>query len=439
MNRTMNLSSRIATALFLVSLGAGAQAQQRRTVSLREALQLAAKQGPDVAAARAQASIAQVSVERAWTAWKPDLVATGTFDHTNGVAKFNLGELLGKAGTPTTTIVDQNSYYATIQLTQPLLTPQGLFLPGIATNAAEAASRGADEAREQALLGTARAYLGLQGLEGLLAAARDAEKVALRREEDAKAQIAAGTAVEINLLRAQTDTAQARAQIASIQGQVDSLLPLLEALTGEPVAPPGKTVVEDFGKAGDESAQPWEKSFAVQSAVAAVRATQGSVHLDNLLWIPTVAGIAKESFNSNGGFAGRSWTYDLLINVSIPLYDRGTRYVAKHEDEAKLQQAMAQLAAARARARSAWIGARANLVAAQAVLAQSEAQSQLAARAQQQLEVSARAGVATSLDLTDADNKKFGAESSAAQSRAALEIRKAEVAAAEGRLYESVK
>src|SRR5205085_105710 len=83
----------------------------------------------------------------------------------------------------------------------------------------EAAQRGADEAREQVLLGVARTYLGLQGLEGLLDAAREAEKVALRREQDARAQISAGTAVEIALLRAQTETAQARAQIAALEGQ----------------------------------------------------------------------------------------------------------------------------------------------------------------------------------------------------------------------------
>jgi len=56
---------------------------QRRKVSLREALQLAAQQGPDVAAARALAAITQAGVQRAWTTWQPDIVATGTYDHTN--------------------------------------------------------------------------------------------------------------------------------------------------------------------------------------------------------------------------------------------------------------------------------------------------------------------------------------------------------------------
>lgn len=439
MNQTFFCALLLATSAF---------AQQRRVVPLREALQLAARQGPEVAAARAQAALQQVSVERAWSAWKPDLSATGTLDHTDGIQRvdFSAFKAFFPPGAPlVTTIVAQNNRYATVQLSQPLLSPQGLFLPGVAGHGAEAASRAADEAREQVLLNVARTYLGLQGVQGLLAAARDAERVALRREEDARQRIAAGTAVEIDLLRAQTDTAQARAQIAALEGQLEALAPLLESLTGEAIAPlpagngSGSGSGDEFGAAGAEQAQPWERSFAVQSAASAVQASQGAVRLDGFLWLPTVAGIARESYNSNGGFSGKNWIYDLLLTVSVPLYDRGARYAARHEDEARLAQAVAQLAAARARARSTWLAARGNLAAAQAVLAQADAQAQLAARAQAQLESSAKAGVATSLDLTDADSRRFSAESAAAQARASLAIRKAEVAAAEGRLYTSVQ
>ena len=417
----------LAAALVVSS---SAQAE-RRKVPLREALQLAAKQGPDVAAARAQAEIAQASIRRAWTAWQPDITATGTFDHTDGISKVDLSGFAAffPPGAPlVTTIVDQNNQYATFQLVQPLLTPQGLFGPSIAYAGAEAAARGADEAREQVLLGVARAYLGLQGLEGLLEAAREAEKVALRREQDARAQISAGTAVEIALLRAQMETAQARVQISA-------LLPLLEALTGEAIEPATAAGPSELGAPASESAQPWEESFAVKSATAGALAAARAVRSDSFLWMPSVAGIAKENYNSNGGFANKNWTYDLMINITVPIYDRGTRYAQKHEDEAKLAQAQANLASARAKARANWLGARGSLAASQAVLEQSDAQAQLAARAQTQVEASARAGVATSLDLSDADQKRFAAASAAAQARAGLEVRKAEVAAAEGRLY----
>jgi len=408
---------RVALASFvLVSTAAAAQAP-RKPIPLREALQLAARQGPDVAAARAQAAITRVGVERAYIAWKPDLSATGTFDHTSAPQQFDPG-VFGLSG-PKLTIVAPNSRYGTLQLSQPLLTPQGLFLPGIASSFAEAADRGADEAREQVLLNVARTYLTLQGVDGLLAAAHDAEKVAVRREEDAKAQISAGTAVEINLLRAQSDTAAARAQIASLTAPL----------------PPGQGGDAALGRPTDEGTQPWERTFTVRSAIAQTAGANKSVTYDNFLWLPTVAGVAKGNYSSNTGFAGTNTSYDLILNVSVPLYDRGVRYAQKHEDQAKLQQAMANLASTRARAKASWQGARANLLAAQAVLEQAEAQSRVAKRAQEQIDVSARAGVATSLDLQVADQNLFQAQSAAAQARANVDIRRAEVAAAEGRLY----
>src|SRR5690348_15427459 len=89
-----------------ISFGAAAQQQppapgqqqgngqpQRRKVSLREALQLAARQGPDVAAARAQAAVVHAGVEKAWTAWQPDISASGTFDHTSAPAEIPAGAL----------------------------------------------------------------------------------------------------------------------------------------------------------------------------------------------------------------------------------------------------------------------------------------------------------------------------------------------------------
>ena len=427
--------------------------QQRRAVTLREALGLADKQGADVAVTRAQAAVAAVGVERAHGAWKPDVLATGTYDYATAEQSFNPGDLirgvaaaLGQTIPPGTalpgpvTIVAHNSLYGTLQISQPLFTPAGVFLIGPAKEGADAAAKGAAEAREQVLLGVARAYLSLKGIEGLLGAARDAERVALRRENDARVQINAGTAVEIALLRAQTDTASSRSQIASLEGQRDSLQALLEGLVSEPItAQPGGAVDPDLGSAAEEGQNPWEQTFAVQSAVSAVRAAAGVVRYDDYQWLPSVAAIGRGNYNSNSGFSGKNFTADFILAASIPLYDRGQRYVARHEDDAKLMQAQANLAASRARARANWAGARANLASAQAVLQQSEAQAALAKRAQEQIEVAAKAGVATSLDLTDADNKRFAAESAAAQSRALVDIRRAEIAAAEGRLAKSVE
>ncbi|MCA1829809.1 MAG: TolC family protein [Myxococcales bacterium] len=404
---------------------------ERRRVSLREALQLAARQGPDVAAARAQAAVVHAGVEKAWTAWQPDLSASGTFDHTSAPAEIPAGVL----GPNSITIIAPNTRLGTLQIAQPLLSPQGLFAPGIANAAAEAAARGADEAREQTLLAVARAYLNLQGLEGLLNAAREAERVALRREQDARAQISAGTAVELALLRAQTETANARVQIANFEGNNQSLWPLLEALTGERVEPLPFGAPQEIPELAQEEAEPWENSYAVKSAAAAVVAAERSTHLDHFAWLPSVTGIARGNYNSSGGFAGTTTSYDLILNVNVPIYDRGQRIAQLHEDEARLQEAQAQLASARARARATWDGAKGNLSSAQVALQQATIQAELAAKTQQQVDASYRAGVSTSLDLSDADQRKFLAQSAAAQARTEVEVRKAELAVAAGALY----
>jgi outer membrane protein len=184
----------------------------------------------------------------------------------------------------------------------------------------------------------------------------------------------------------------------------------------------------------DEQAQAWEQTYAVRSAAKALEAAEGVLQYDRFAWLPSVAAVGKGNYNSNTGFSGRTTSYDVILAVSVPLYDRGLRYAAKHEDEAKLAQAKAQLAASRARARATWVAARANLEAAQAALTQAEAQAQLAARAQKQVEASARAGVVTNLELSDADSRRFLAASAAAQARAAVDIRRAELAAGEGQL-----
>jgi outer membrane protein TolC len=403
-----------------------------RKVTLREALQIAGKQSPDVAIARAQAAIAHAQVDKAWTAWQPDISASGTFDHTNAIAIIPPSPLSAQP----LTITAQNNWYGNAQVVQPLFTAQGVFGPGAAKAGAESADRGADQAREQVLLQVSRAYLGLQGLAGILQAARDLEKVALRREDDAKARIAAGTDVELALLRAQTDTATARVNIANTLGQMQSFLPLLIALVGEPIVPepvgPGPQLAV---APGDVSEEPWENAYSVKSARLQITSVERLVRLDQFNWLPQVAGVAKESYTSNEGFVGKNWTYDLMINASLPIYDRGQRIAQLHEDEAKLAQAQATLASTRAKAKADWVSSKANLVAAQAVLDQSIAQEEFAARAQVQVDVSARAGVATSLDLSDADQRKFAAQSNVAQARAALEIRKAEIAASAGQLY----
>src|SRR2546428_11953325 len=101
------------------------QAGPRRKISLKEAMQLTVKQGPDVAAARALAEITRANIRKAWTNWQPNVVATGQFDRTS--APSTIGANAPRPGSPEIILARRHSRDGTFQITQPLFTPQGLF------------------------------------------------------------------------------------------------------------------------------------------------------------------------------------------------------------------------------------------------------------------------------------------------------------------------
>jgi outer membrane protein TolC len=447
----------------------------RRPVSLKEVLSLADKNSTDLAAARASASQVAAKAALVYSAILPEISLSASYVHTSAEQKFGIGafgpafqgaisaaingtapayglpnmanqgvvDAVGQAfaeklaSTPDTVIVGANSLYGTLLVQQVLFTPQFFLLPA-AGEATDAAHFGSLEAKEQVLLGVAKLYLGIEGLAQIEDAAREAEGVALKRERDAKAQAAMGVATDIAVLRAQSETAQARSTLATLSGQRVALLAMLEALVGEPVRPPDAQPTRLEVLAGEEEKSPWARSYLIRSTELALASQERFNTFDRLAWLPSIVGQAKGSYNSNKGFANTNFIFDNIIAAQWTLYDRGQRSAALHENDAKTVELRARLLGVRTKARANWIGAKTNLEAAQVALTQAEAQAALAARAQKQVESAYQAGFSTNLEVSDIDNKRFLASSAAANARAQLELRKVELAAAEGRLAELV-
>lgn len=444
----------------------------RKPMSLRDALKVANEKSTDLAAARASADQVAAKARLVFSAVLPEMTASVSYVHTTAEQKFDPSAFLqafegvidasirgagpaygiplmpneqvltgvkqgftdaAGANLQPTTIVARNSLYGNLIITQTLFAPQMFLIPA-ADHSNNAAKFGSLEAREQVLLGVSRLYLGIEGLAAIETAAKDAEQVALKREKDATAQQLMGVATDIALLRAQSETAQARATLATLQGQKVALLALLEALVGEPVRPVDGETTHFEVTASPEADTPWDKTYLVKANQAGVQAAQVFNTFDRLSWMPSLVAQAKGSYNSNKGFAGTNFIFDGVVAAQWTLYDRGQRYVTLHENDAKTAEAKAKYEAARQKARATWVGAKANLMAAEVALAQAEAQFQLANRAQRQIDSAYQAGFSTSLEVSDIDSKRFFAASAAAQARSQLEVRKVELAAAEGRL-----
>ncbi len=444
----------------------------RKPMALADVLKLANEKSTDLAAARAAAQQVAAKARLVFSAVLPEITASVSYVHTSTEQKFDpsafiqafegvidasirgAGPAYGNFGPPSepviagvkqgfsdaasgqltpTTIVARNSLYGSLLISQTLFAPQMFLLPA-ADQANQAAKYGSLEAREQVLLGVARLYLGVEGLSAIEEAARDAERVALKREKDATAQQQMGVATDIAVLRAQSETAQARATLATLQGQRVALLAMLEALVGEPVRPVDGSPTHFEVTASEESTSPWDSTYLVRANRSGLESQETFNRFDRLSWLPSVVAQAKGSYNSNKGFAGTNFIVDGIVAAQWTLYDRGQRYVALHENDAKTVEARAKYEGSRAKAKANWIGAKTNLVAAQVALTQAEAQASLASRAQKQIDSAYQAGFSTSLEVSDIDSKRFFAMSAAAQSRAQLEVRKVELAAAEGRL-----
>ena len=418
-------------------------------VSLKEALVLAAKQSPDIAAARAQARGRERRGEPGLGGLAAGDHASGQLVHTSAPAELDLGHFVGPGGRRVSDSSAQPGPYPAAghhrrgelalrdaAASPSRCSPRRRLPDGPRADGQRGGDARARKRRASRCCSTWRARTW-----GSRAWSSSWRRRARRRRGAQAREGCAGPARgrawrwRCRCCEPQTETAQARSQLAQLAGQHAQLLAMLEALVGEPVRPlPAGASGVEWGAMKDEQAQPWEQTYSVRSAAKVLEAATGVLQYDRFAWLPSVAAVGKGNYNSNAGFSGRTASYDVLLAVSVPLYDRGLRYAAKHEDEAKVAQAKAQLDASRARARATWVAARANLEAAQAALTQAEAQAQLAARAQKQVEASAKAGVVTNLELSDADSRRFLAASAAAQSRAAVDIRRAELAAAEGQL-----
>lgn len=454
----------------------------RKPVSLQDALRLADEKSQDLAAARASAKQIEGKAGSTLGAVLPEITASGSYVYTTAeqkidpslfmsgfggimnemidysfrnagpvfgfgqltpdeaeLAKFKQGLAAKLAGStssmPATIITAHNSFYANLIVTQTLFTPQMVLLPA-ADQAIFAAKLGSGEAREQVMLNVARLYLGIEGLNEIARAAKDAETVALKREKDARAQASVGMTTDITLLRAQSETAQARATLATVQGQKVALLAMLEALVGEPIRPVDGAATHVEVTAREENDSPWEQTYLVRANKAGIATLETFNTYDRVAWLPTLVAQAKGNYNSNKALVNTNWTFDVMVGAQWTLFDRGQRLATQRENDAKTVEGRAKYEAARAKARATWLGAKTSLVAAQVALEQAEAQAQLAERAQKQISSAFEAGAATSLEVSDIDNKRFFAASQVAQARSQYEVKKVELAAAEGRLGE---
>jgi outer membrane protein TolC len=421
----------IAVALVLAQAapagGAPAAPEGASTLTIEAALDEALAKNYDLKAARARMDQARELTWRAWSAYLPQVVASGSFTHNN----FSDVSAPAQAFDPAApagsliTIQSQNQRAAQIQATVPLVAPQAWF--GIA--AARAGERANEDVlegvRRDVLFGTAQAYYGAATVRQVVRVQERQLAISLDREKDARIRFEVGTTPKVSLLRAEIDRARAEQDLKRAQNSYAVAKEALAALLDRPrvdfeVEVPGSPQVP-----GDPESLETVALTERPDVLAANEQITAALRIrDSVLarYLPVFAAFGRWQYSNSSGFSGDTTTWAIGVQATWTLLDGFLRESDLRDSEARLREADANRGAAEVRARSEVRQARLELDSAVANREKAKEQAELARENQRLVNVNFRAGAATYLEVSDANDALLQAELSVVSEALAADL-----------------
>ena len=274
---------------------------------------------------------------------------------------------------------------------------------------------GVTETRRQIALATAQAYLGVIAQQRQVEVNERARENAVAHVEYARARLQGGLGSRLNELRATQELATDEvflegARLALRRAQ--EALGVLVAADG-PVDAAGEPALEVTAAPADQA---WLSARADVQLVNAQVAAANRVLQDSWRdWVPSAtASFEPQALAPAGLFApSRSWR--ALLFVDVPIFDGGSRRVAKRQREIAVETAKIQLSDVELRARSELRAAQAAVESTERALQQARLAAQHAAEVLRITDVAFRAGATTNIELIDAQRGARDAETAAAQ------------------------
>lgn len=423
-----------AETLLALTLLAAPASDAAQVLDFDAVLEAIRDRSPALLAARAELAAVDGQVDKAWVGWRPKVDAIGRLTLSSVSAELDSAaffppelimllppeQQMSILSQEPTVLQPAVQLQGILTLSQTLFNITVLRAPEAAKAARAAATSQVGALEDDLLFSGATLYATLAGLERLEAAAQRAQEVAALRISDAKRRVEAGAATPLEVTRAETDRAQAEGQRISVQAQRRRLLAELKVLVGADGAleVAGGSIRERIAAApGDVRAR-----RKVQAAEQQVVAAERQVGLHDMKWLPSLLAEGTLLYQNFDGFAGTPFLAQAMFTLALPLYDGGERYADTDIAEAQLTAAQRRLDLELRTARAFLETSAADLVAAQAELAQAEAQLELAQASVTQAERLAEAGLATALDLSDADGRRFQADQLVQQKRLQVEL-----------------
>ena len=428
-------------------------ASELPTLSFEEALVQAEKQNPDLDVARARLRQAQTLGAQAWSGYLPQVQAQGGLTHNSTEAtlsqptrfivrdtgaptgpEFDPSRPAGPtnpSGAPTNLeavgvdpfeipIQKRNQLAGQISARQGILVPE--LFPAIknAYLAEKVSELTTENVRRELLFGVARAYLGAASLRESIAVQEQLLEVRRGFEKDAQARFSVGDVAKIAVLRATLDRTRAEQDLVRSRNAYQAAKSSLAALLARPVdfdvaLPSGSGVALP-----EQAADPAQAQKAALDARPDLEASRTGVELAfgqrrrvTARYLPSLVATGNFLASNSAGFTGASTSWNVGLGVSWNIFDGGLREAQLREANGRIAEAKATQRATEERVKDEVRRARLDLESAEANQVKADEQVKLARESAQLVKNNFEAGVATYLEVTDANTALSGAELSA--------------------------
>jgi outer membrane protein TolC len=404
---------------------------------LAEALAELDRESPTLAQAGARSRQAEGLARQALAGLLPSLLASASYVRNSDGARVNLSALPIPSPPAPIVIQAEEQLSASLALRVPLLVPSGWFDAAAARGGARSAQEVARAARWQLRTALVQAaHLARAGEETVAASERAVENAG-RLAESAGRRVKAGTAAPLDALRAETervrresDLVRARAELERARLAVGVLLGRdapVRVLVGEP-EPPGAPAEAD---ALVDEALAHRPELAAQAAQR--QAAEAGVRSAWARLAPQLSATLSATTSDQPFPTGKTEAWRVSVDLGWALYDGGARSGKRREAEGRLAEASAAEGAARLQVAQEARDAARDLEVAGVRLRLALEQRRLADEAAGTAGRAYEAGVASSLDVIDANDRLFLSDVGLAEARARLAAARASLERALGR------
>jgi len=413
-----------AASLGLTLLLASLLAAQDRPLTLDEAVKLALERNERSLATQEDVNAANARVAQAKSFFLPTITSTSSYTRRAYERRM---------------IVDGNEII--IQRYNALSEALGLNLTlfdarSLAGLSAVRAQRNADvaaavESQRQLAFEVSQAFLATLGTSQVQEASARRFAFARQNLEAAKARFAAGLASVNDVTRAELEYATAEVGVTQVKGVVETSVLQLGYLLDAPDAVRGPLVVPEFliEAASAEAANTEglvDEALARRLDVGSLRWLASSqralAKVPMLGWVPSLGASGQYRLTNEASFNNRTYNWSLGVTLSWTLFDGGARFGANKEQKALARLAGLDLQAAMRKVDVEVREALVSLENQRASLRQASVAHEVAKKNAAETAELYRQGLASALEVADANVSLFEAEVAFVQERYGLGV-----------------